>query len=193
MALIRQLLEGVVIPTTVEKQIDTLFRSGDRSPTIEEFAGLFDNISKNITKVTIVIDGLNECKQETQTIVLSMIHQIVQGYSNTKVLFTSREEDNILASLKGFPRLRISADHISNDIDGFIESTVEDYMESSKLAINQPLLKEEIVTKLKQGANGMSVRNQTYLTQSVTFTQLTILGFYGFISSSWIYATPLPI
>jgi len=157
-AIIRQLLEGIIIPSTVQKQIDTLFRSGDRDPTTEEFITIFKDIGKYIHRVFTVIDGLDECRKETQSNILLMTHGMARVHGCSKFIFTSREEEIITISLRDYQRLNISASNNSEDIDAFIEASVKCNIDSGKLVIDQPWLKLEVLSRLKEGAHGMLVR-----------------------------------
>jgi len=154
-ALIRQFLEEILIPSSIEKQIDQCFQFGDRSLTKDEFVTVFKTIGILFSRIFIVLDGLDECKKETQATILSIIHEMSRAHTSLSFLLTSREEELISTSLKDHGHLKITADDNSADIDAFIEAAVKQNIESGSLVIDKSSLVLEVLSGLKQGANGM--------------------------------------
>ena len=154
--IIRQLLEKIAIPHELEQQINSFYRLGTRTPTDNELVDILTSILKHFSKVFIFIDGLDECRQEEKSTILSIVHQLSQYHSPTvKILITSREEALISTSLEGLPRLRVTAENISCDIATFVEETVESKIRSGALIIQDPSIESDIISALINGAQGM--------------------------------------
>ena len=154
--IIRQLLEGIAISGELEQQMDQLYRSDTRTVPDDELVALLFAVVKHFSKIYIFIDGLDECRKEEQITILSIVNQLAQSTRPTvKILITSREEAAISTSLKGVPRLRVSADKNSADIAFFIEETVKSNIKSGALTIQDPSLEPDIISALRNGAKGM--------------------------------------
>ncbi|KAH0556319.1 hypothetical protein GP486_005756, partial [Trichoglossum hirsutum] len=155
-AIAKQLLDNIAIPDELEEQIYSSYRMGGRTPTDDELVAIITSISKQFSKVFIFIDGLDECGKEEQSTILSMVHQMSRSHSPTvKILITSREEVVISESLKGLPRLQVSAENIFSDITSFVEETVKWKIKSGALVIQDLSLESDIISTLVDGAQGM--------------------------------------
>ncbi|KAI9769861.1 MAG: hypothetical protein M1839_003580 [Geoglossum umbratile] len=152
----RELLENIIIPDDLEQKINQLYRPGARTAAEDELVSILYAVLKYFSKVYICIDGLDECEKDDQTAILSVVNQLAQtDRAVVKIIITSREETLISTALRGFPRLRVSADKNSLDITAFIEETVESNIGSGALKIRDPSLKSDIISTLKAGADGM--------------------------------------
>jgi hypothetical protein len=158
--LIRQLLEEITIPDALEQQIDRLYKPGTRTASDDDLVGVLRAVIENFSRVYICIDGLDECGKNEQVTIMSMVNSLAQNHcARVKILITSREETIISTSLKGFPRLRVSADNNALDIVTFVEETVKSNIRSGALAIQDPSLESDIISELVNGAQGMYVAN----------------------------------
>ena len=154
--IIRQLLEGITISSDLEQQMDQFYRSNTRTIAADELVALLFAVARHFSKLYVFIDGLDECRKEEQITILSIVNQLAQSTRPAvKTLIASREEAIISTSLKGFPRLRISADKNSADIAFFIKETVKANINSGALTIQDPSLESNIISALINGAKGM--------------------------------------
>ena len=155
-SIIRQLLEKIIIPHNVGEQIDSFYKLGSRTPADNELVAILTSALEHFSKVFIFIDGLDECRKEVQSTILTIVRQLsLSQFPLLKILITSREEVVISTSLSGLPRLRISAENISDDIVSFIEETVKSNIETRALVIQDAALEAEIILALQKGAQGM--------------------------------------
>ena len=155
-SMIRQLLEKIIIPHNVGKQIDSFYKLGSRTPADNELVAILTSTLEHFSKVFIFIDGLDECRKEVQSTILTIVRQLsLSQLPLLKILITSREEVVISTSLSGLPRLRISAENISNDIVSFIEEAVKSSIGTRALVIQDPALEAETILALQKGAQGM--------------------------------------
>jgi hypothetical protein len=161
--LIRELLEKITIPDDLEQQIDRFYRPSTRTASDDELISILCAVVEHFSKVYVCIDGLDECGKNEQVTIMSMVNNLAQhSCAVVKILLTSREEIIISTSLRGFPRLRVSADNNAFDIITFVEETVKSNIRSGALAIQDPSLESDIISELVNGARGMYVANSDH-------------------------------
>lgn len=156
--LLKQLLETIAIPKNLEKQIERCFSSRIRQATSEELFQLFEDAVGQFSKIYMLIDGIDECKNENIVLILSTFNRLLQrktGTSIIKIIHFSRHNDVISEFLNLYTRLEVSAEKISHDVNIFIEHTVRFKIFSGELEVSNECLEKEIVTRLKDGAHGM--------------------------------------
>lgn len=156
--LIRQLLETIVIPETLEKRIERCFSSRTRHATPEELFQVFEDAIAQFSTIYILVDGIDECRNEDITLVLSMFDRLLQRKIDTsmvKIIHFSRYNDVISGFLNLHSRLEISTEKVTHDINIYIEQTVRSKIASGELEASGESLENEVVTRLKDGAHGM--------------------------------------
>lgn len=156
--LIRQLLGTIAIPENLEKQIERCFSSRIRQASSEELYQLFEDAMRQFSTIYVLIDGIDECKNENIDLILSTFNRILHRETNTstiKIIHFSRHNDVISGFLNPHSRLEISAEKVSPDIYIFIRETVRSKIASEELEASNESLEKEIVTRLKDGAHGM--------------------------------------
>ncbi|KAL9096562.1 MAG: hypothetical protein Q9165_001049 [Trypethelium subeluteriae] len=155
-AIIRQLLEEINMSTNLEQQITKACGQISEAVMNDNLSAILFQVFECFPKVFLFIDGLDECKFEVQTAILSLLHELSQfSQPKVKIFVASRDEHTISKSLEDFPQLRVGAEHNSGDINYFIEETVKRKMESRLLMIRDVSLKSEIINTLTSQAHGM--------------------------------------
>jgi KAP family P-loop domain len=155
-AIIRELLENIIIPEDLEQKIEQFYRYGTRTAAEDELLSILNAVLKYFSKIYICIDGLDECEKNEQATILSMVKQLAKfDHTVLKFIIISREETLISTSLRKFPRLRVSADKNSLDIRVFVEETVKSNIRSGALTIRDHSLESDIKSALIDGADGM--------------------------------------
>lgn len=156
--LIRQLLERIAIPETLEKQMQRCFSSRMRYATPEELFQIFEDAMARFSKIYVLVDGIDECKNEDIIVVLSTFGRLLQrkiGTTIIKIIHFSRHNETISGFLNLHSHLEISTEKISHDINIFIEETVRSKISCGALEASDESLEKEVVTRLKDGAHGM--------------------------------------
>lgn len=156
--LIRQLLETIVIPESLEKQIERCFSSRVRQATLDELSRLFEDAMAQFSKIYVLVDGIDECKNEDVISLLKIFGRLLQQKTHTsiiKIIHFSRHNDVISGFLNLHSRLELSTAKISHDINIFIEETVRSKISLGELEVFDASLEKEVVTRLKDGAHGM--------------------------------------
>ncbi|ETS79164.1 hypothetical protein PFICI_09017 [Pestalotiopsis fici W106-1] len=114
--------------------------------TIAKMAELFD-------QVTVIIDGLDECGDQTDDVVDSIAETAENSHQITIALF-SRDEINIRLRLEDeFKHIPIAA--TTGDIDLFVGAEIQQRVQAGRFGTLSTALKDEIRERLVEGANGM--------------------------------------
>ena len=128
--------------------------------TFQECCALVRELVREYTKVTLVLDALDECDRETRHKLVNEIDQLVSNPTSCiiKVFISSRPDKDIKHRFQVGPNVCISATDNGEDIKKFIVDTINnsppDWRED---VASTPGLQEEIVTTLHEKANGMYV------------------------------------
>ncbi len=156
--LIKQLLDTVAIPEVLIEQIERCFTPHTRQATPEELFEVLQGALPHFSKIYLLVDGLDECQRDDITLVMKLLGRLLQPKQESpslKVILFSRYDDAISRSLNSYPRLEISLNKISSDINAFIEEAVRSKISCGDLEVSDESLETEIIATLKEGARGM--------------------------------------
>ena len=127
---------------------DALDKSGQQKATdYSTLWELFYTHALEAPEITIIIDGLDECKNPK-----TMIDHLIQlcHRKGTPVIFTSRREAHLVKRFDKFTSFEITQQDINDDITAFIEAKV-----AKNLHEFDPTLREKVVAKLSDAHEGM--------------------------------------
>jgi hypothetical protein len=114
------------------------------------------NILERTRPVFLVIDALDECDPATREELLPLLISLSH---DSQLLLTSRKKEDIWNTLKRFPSISITDQDVKNDIHQYVTSKVRlvgDGDSSSRLIeVGDPVLLEEVLRTLREGADGM--------------------------------------
>lgn len=127
-------------------------------PMLEDLLTVLKIEMKTYSSVFIVIDALDECQDNTRGKLLGSLRALP---GNVKLLVTSRRLPSIAVDFQGDGHLPISA----NDND--MRTYIMDRIGSVKKMEKQPVLREEIVSRVLQKADGMYVLLNSFILNSV--------------------------
>lgn len=163
----------------VRSCLDTLYSScsqGISQPSLESLRRAFQDMLHKAEDVWIVIDALDECQTRRGHSgggVLSWIQSLQDSQKKLHLLLTSRPEQDINASIRGWARdqdiLSIQGDLVRGDIDAYIRARVKDNGEFRRWH-TRPDIQAEIEAALIEKADGMCVA--LYLGTSMILMQL---------------------
>ena len=136
-----------------------VYRSGTRVPDKDELVEIFCSIVTQYHQgVFLVIDGLDECGQEVQEEVLSVVTYLMAlDRGIVKVYVSSRSDTRISTTLSDYPQINIHESQLIGDITMFVEETVKSKIDKKDLVLRDPALQQEIVSELVAKAHGMFV------------------------------------
>ena len=128
------------------EHVSTSYRPTELRDFILQMCSIFD-------RTMIVVDGLDECGKNT-TIVVELLSSLSKSdISTVQTLFLSRDEIEIREILTDYTRLSIAAD--KGDLQLYVAAEIATRMELRGLHINNKSIKEHIMDRLVNGANGM--------------------------------------
>lgn len=121
--------------------------------TNNDLAELLQNMSNHFENVMIIIDALDECSSDRSYIVELISHLVQPNQNSLKVIFTSRKEIDIEMHLSEFDQVSIAAK--SSDLKLYVAAEIELRIRHKRLRLKDPSLKEYIMKRLVEGAEGM--------------------------------------
>jgi hypothetical protein len=155
-AIVRQLVEQ---RQNIPQIVHTLYqkhRGKETSPTHEEYMDALRFLAEQYSEVYIVIDALDECVDKDQRNIWSgLISTLKSTVSNLRLLYTSREIEDIADILSGSTRIDIRAS------DADIQIYVREHIKSKELLLQMcqqdPDFGDKIAQTISSKAEGMSV------------------------------------
>ena len=139
----------------LEDSYHRVFKDGDiaRSIHAEDLRGLIVNMTKRVSDVFFVVDGLDECLSE-RSMVVELLDSLKDPETDgVRLLFASRDEQDIWIALRDYHEVSIAAR--SSDIRLYVAAELQRRMDKGSLVLRNPSLKEHIMERLVEKAEGM--------------------------------------
>ena len=114
-------------------------------------------LCSHLPQITLVIDGIDECKQTELRLIWEGLDRILKDV-HVKVLISSEDQTNL--HLKGFDRIRIDQQYNKADIDTYIDQQIAGLSGPGQL-FGDGDSRENIKIKLQEKADGMFVLAQS--------------------------------
>src|SRR5262249_30283803 len=111
------------------------------------------SMSTYFENVMIIIDALDECGIDRSHIVELLSRLVQPNLNSLKTLFTSRREIDIEMHLSEFNQVSIAA--TSSDLKLYVAAEIELRIRHKRLRLKDHSLKEHIMNRLIEGAEGM--------------------------------------
>jgi Cdc6-like AAA superfamily ATPase len=121
-------------------------------PDPTQLHSLVLNMSSHFSNVSIVVDGLDECGNAAVE-VAELLNGLSEKGKNIRILILSRDEQHIRDFLDDCTQISIAAR--SSDLKLYVASEIELRIRSKRLWLKSEQLKEEIMDRLANGADGM--------------------------------------
>ena len=117
---------------------------------------LLRDMGSVFTSTSIIVDALDECSGHVRDIIelLTSLRQNAGG-SAFKLLLFSRDEIEIRDLLEDSPQISVAAE--ITDLKLFVGAEIEERISKKRLNIKSPSLKEHMLERLINGAEGMCV------------------------------------
>lgn len=136
---------------------------------LEELRDLIKNMTSNSDSTMILVDGLYVCGHST-----SLVVELLAGLnadednSDVKTLFLSRDEHHIRDWLDDYSQISIAAR--GNDLKLYVGAEIENRTRLRKLRLKDQTLKEAIMERLMEKADGMYVPTQDLMRRPPTLS-----------------------
>jgi NACHT domain len=155
-------------------------RDLDRFNYLAQYTDSVIELLGKIPEIFIIIDAADECTD--RQVLLSELLKIYNLCSaSLKLLFTSRPEVDLLRDLRNMPTLELAPVKTAKDIPRVVESMVDESIRGGKLRLRVPGLRDEIISSLVNGANGMYLPHHIHLTQKVSLGRASSQYYHSFI------------
>jgi len=120
--------------------------------------GIFTKIAMSYQQIFIVIDGLDECPEESRSRILDFIVEVSSNPDSIiKVFVSSRKEPDISARFKRLnaPAIELETGKITPDIQTFVRHEALRLRAESSLRVRDDALFTEIIESLVDMSDGM--------------------------------------
>jgi len=163
-SILRQLCNqpgNAIYPPIVEKytQQGQGFRS--KGLQLKDSLGLIMELIETNAITTIVVDALDECDPEKRQSLLDAFETILQESAGlVKIFVSSRDDQDIVWTLREYPSFDITSDQNSRDIEAFVNAETQRLIKKGRLLRNSRArgrLQGLIIDRVCKGADGMSV------------------------------------
>ena len=149
-----------MIPSCIDRYYTGKEKSGFAASnlTFQESCSLVRELVTMYTKVTLVLDALDECDRSTRHHLIREIDNLISGSTSCviKVFISSRPDRDIQHRFQVGPNVCISATDNAEDIKKFIVHTIDNSPQYwLAMVTSAPGVREEIVSTLHEKADGM--------------------------------------
>ncbi|KAF7541307.1 hypothetical protein G7054_g743 [Neopestalotiopsis clavispora] len=123
------------------------------APDVEDLRDLLVRLASEFDQVLVVVDGLDECGDKAGE-VSSMLSEVVQFTKTMSMALFSRHEADISDYLESdFDHISIAAH--TEDISLYVGAELEKRIDQRRLRLGDVMLKDEIMSRLIEKAQGM--------------------------------------
>lgn len=123
--------------------------------TINELQSLITRQAAHFKDPCVLVDGLDECSDNRMSALEALVSLVDPQKNNIKVLLASRDEHDIRSSMESADFAEISIAAKSSDLKLYVLAEIERRTKTGRLNIRRPAVKEEIMAKLVDKAEGM--------------------------------------
>ncbi len=110
---------------------------------------------------TIVVDALDECDPNTRQSLLDAFEDILRESAGlVKIFVSSRDDQDIVYTLRGYPNMDISSNKNAADIEVFVEKESQRLVQRGRILRNSRAkvdMQALIIDQVIEGADGMLV------------------------------------
>ncbi|KAJ7742073.1 hypothetical protein B0H16DRAFT_1728330 [Mycena metata] len=134
-------------------------RGKGTAPSLEEVVNVLNSSLERFSRVFIIVDAMDECPEFQREILLQ---QLAAMAKNVNLMITSRP--NISTDSSAFPNLEtLDIQAVQGDIQTFIHAQIKSSPHLSRHTRKKPALREEILTKVIDTADGMFLLAKLYM------------------------------
>ena len=153
-AIVRQLVER---RSAIPYQVRSLYekhRGKETKPTCQEYVDLLQVLAHECSEVYVAIDALDECIDKNGRIIWNgLLSKLRSSVSNLRLLYTSRDIENIAGILTGSTRIEIRA--IEADVQAYVQAQVKSAESLLQICEQDAGLENKIPQAIASKAEGM--------------------------------------
>ena len=126
---------------------------------LDECSGLIVKLTEHYPITMIFIDALDEVASEKRQDLLDAFEEILRkSLGLVKIFVSSRDDQDIVQTLEGYPSLYLASDRNADDIETFVRTETERLVRKRRLLHGSPAkeeLKDLTIDKVSKEADGM--------------------------------------
>lgn len=156
-ALLQQLFFRGLVNEAIAQSVVEAFQKDVHGLSEQRLTDWICDVIQSCEGLHAIIYGLDECDRSVQQAIrktldrlLSVGHPVV-----VKVLFTCRDEGYLMTGLNNFGRLHVFTHASAADMQSYISHAIASSLLSGQLSLRSRTLKDEIIHKLTDKAQGM--------------------------------------
>jgi hypothetical protein len=141
----------------LSEEAETLLEKVNLSTGLTELLELLRIRITQLRTFYIIIDGLDECEKADRDYLLKALSSVMSIASNARLFLASRDglSGEVRKKFPSLENLSMSCPSAQSDIATYIESAIDEKLESEDLNVGDRELVEEIRQALVKGAEGM--------------------------------------
>lgn len=128
---------------------------------VEQSCDLILELIEQYPMTTIVVDALDECDLENRQCLLDVFENLLQKSKGlVKIFVSSRDDQDIVCTLREYPNLDIVSERNAVDIESFVRIETKRLVSKRRLLRDSNArdeLKAPMIDKVSKGADGMYV------------------------------------
>lgn len=135
------------------------FHYNSRFPNKRQYLSELQTLIRRYQEVFIVIDALDEFNRKDRESFIDILQELTSSLPPVKIFITSRRESDIETALAIYqtPVIQMEARDIGKDIDVFVRGRMEEWKRSPTPYLPSKDLREKVLLRLVEQANGMCV------------------------------------
>jgi hypothetical protein len=153
-AIVRQLVEQT---PGIPHEVRSLFekhRGKETKPTSQEYVDLLQFLADKCSEVYVAIDALDECIDEKGRIIWNqLLSKLKSSVSNLRLLYTSRDIEDIAGILTGSTCIEIRASEA--DIQAYVQAQIKSEESLLQICEQDAELENKIPQAIASKAEGM--------------------------------------
>lgn len=126
---------------------------------LDDSLGLIIRVLEDYSMTTIVVDALDECDPQMRQSLLDAFERILQdSVGLVKIFVSSRNDQDIVCTLRGYPNMSISSNKNTGDIAAFVAAETTKLVKCGQLLRNsraKETMTASIIKQVSDGADGM--------------------------------------
>ena len=126
---------------------------------LDESLDLIIRLLEDYSMTTIIVDALDECDpQMRQSLLDAFEHILKESVGLVKIFVSSRNDQDIVCTLRDYPNMDISSDKNTGDIKAYVKAETMKFVKSGQLLRNSRAKGEMTASIIEQvcgGADGM--------------------------------------
>ncbi|KAI1178340.1 hypothetical protein F4777DRAFT_114476 [Nemania sp. FL0916] len=180
-AILRQLSEQSPDLSLIIKECYKNNSSTGNKPPQKQYPLMIQSEAERFRKVYILIDGLDECSDQTRLDLLNLVNHLLESHTGTYLLVSSRRVDSVGANLKDAAEIEIQAR--PEDTEHYVDECFKKMAGLQKIVQKFPELATKIKSELISKASGLFLLPKLHLQLLDSSGKRTKSGLLRFLES----------